>query len=92
MLNLGDDFAMYFVQEPPRVRRFTVHGIYETSLVDFDEKFILADLQHIQSLNNWENNQISGFEILIDNFDELDFLTWVVTREVGLQFQENGAL
>jgi len=91
-LNLGDDFAMYFIQEPPRLRRFTVHGIYETSLGDFDEKFILADLRHIQSLNNWESDQISGFEILIDDFDELDFLSWVVTREVGLQFQGNGAL
>ncbi len=49
-LNVGDDFAMYFVQEPPRLRRFTVQGIYETSLGDFDEKFILADIKHIQSL------------------------------------------
>ena len=91
-LKLGDDFAMYFVQEPPRLRKFTVHGIYETSLVDFDEKFIFADIQHIMSLNNWDSNQISGFEILLDDFNDLDLMTWLVSREVGLNFQDNGAL
>ena len=32
-LKTGDDVGMYFVQNPPRVRRFKIAGIYETGLV-----------------------------------------------------------
>lgn len=91
-LNVGDDFAMYFVQDPPRLRRFTIQGIYETSLVEFDRLFILADIGHIQRLNNWDDDQVSGFEIMIDRFPELDLMTFLVGREVGMEFQEDGSL
>jgi lipoprotein-releasing system permease protein len=32
-LKVGDKFAMYFVQEPPRVRMLTVAGIYDTKIL-----------------------------------------------------------
>lgn len=31
-LKTGDSFAMHFIQDPPRMRKFTISGIYETSL------------------------------------------------------------
>ncbi len=85
-LKTGDSFVMYFVQDPPRMRRFTVAGIYQTSLEDFDRKFVLADIKHIQRLNNWKPDQISGFEVTIDRFRNLDEMTWQVTRIVGTSF------
>ncbi len=85
-LKTGDSFVMYFVQDPPRMRRFTVAGIYQTSLEDFDRKFVLADIKHIQRLNNWKPDQVSGFEVTIDRFRDLDEMTWQVTRIVGTSF------
>ena len=62
-LEIGDDLVMYFVQKPTRVRKFIISGIYKTGLTEFDEITVLADLKHIQKLNNWNNNQIGGYEV-----------------------------
>ena len=90
MLTLGvdDDFAMYFVQDPPRMRRFTVKGIYDTSLEEMDKIFVLCDIQQIRRLNSWEDNQVSGFEVLIDNFNEIDFMHHRVREAIGYKFEE----
>jgi len=74
-LETGDPVAMYFVDKPPRMRKFIISGIYDTGLEDFDKKFILADIKHVQKLNGWDKNQISGFEIILDEFDEIKNLS-----------------
>ncbi|MDX2443782.1 MAG: ABC transporter permease [Bacteroidales bacterium] len=89
-LKVDDSFTMYFVQDPPRIRKFTVTGVYETSLEDFDKIFILADIGHIQKLNNWDDNQVSGFEITIDNFNDIQLKSWEVQDLVGLEITEGG--
>lgn len=91
-LEVGDDFAMYFVQDPPRLRRFTISGIYETSLEEFDKIYVLTDIGHIQRLNNWDENQVSGFEITIDRFSDLDLMTYLVRESVGFGFEEDGSM
>jgi len=90
-LKVGDSFSMYFVQDPPRMRKFTISGIYETSLEEFDKIYVIADIGHIQKLNNWSDNEVSGFEILLDNFEDLEEMTWVVQQEVGFGFEEDGS-
>ena len=71
-LKVGDVFDMFFVQEPPRVRRFTVDGIFDSQMAEFDRLFVLCDMRHIQRLNGWEPNQVTGFELLIDNFRNIE--------------------
>jgi lipoprotein-releasing system permease protein len=90
-LKPGDKFAMYFIDERPRNRVFTVSGIYQTSLVEFDKQFIIADIAHVQSLNNWEKDQITGFEILIDDYDKLDAMKESVFSLAGLTFNPDGS-
>lgn len=90
-LKVGDNVATFFVQDPPRMRKFTVSGIYETSMADFDQMFILCDLRHIQKLNNWTPNQISGFEITIDDFSKLNEMTSLVNDIAGYSFTNDGA-
>ena len=57
------------------MRKFTVSGIYQSSLEEFDRLFVLADIQQVRKLNNWQPDQVSGFEISIRNFDQLDEMT-----------------
>jgi lipoprotein-releasing system permease protein len=90
-LDVGDDVAVFFIQQPPRMRRFKITGIYNTSMEEFDKMFVFCDLKHIQRLNNWDNNMISGFEITIDNFDNLDDMTDEIRTIVGYDFFENGS-
>jgi lipoprotein-releasing system permease protein len=72
------------------MRAFEISGIYLTSLVEFDEKFALVDIKHIQKLNNWDQDQISGFEIIIEDFNKIDQLTQDVRDIVGFQFNPDG--
>jgi lipoprotein-releasing system permease protein len=90
-LNVGDRFAMYFINDRPRGRSFQVSGIYQTSLVEFDKQFILADIGHVQRLNNWDSSQVSGFEILINDYRELNRITYEVFSIAGTSFSENGS-
>lgn len=73
-LKVGDSFTAYFVQDPPRIRKFVVGGIYNTGIDDIDKVFVMCDIAHVQKLNNWNNDQISGFELGIKNFNDIDKL------------------
>lgn len=89
-LKVGDKIGAYFIQQPPRMRSFVISGIYETSLSEFDEKFALVDIKHIQKLNNWTDDQISGFEVSIEDFSQLDKMTDDVRSIVGFHFNPDG--
>ena len=71
-LEVGDRIKTYFFKEKIRARAFKIAGIYKTDLAEFDDLFILCDLRHIQSLNGWNDMQISGYEVTIKDFDLLD--------------------
>ncbi len=90
-LKPGDRFAMYFINDQPRGRSFTVSGIYRTSLMEFDKQFILADIGHLQSLNNWDSTQVSGFEILINDYSDLDQVSAEVFNIAGVSFNPDGS-
>ncbi len=85
-LKTGDDLIMYFInqgQSQPGVRKFKISGIYDTGLEEFDKTFVLGDIHHIQRLNKWDSTQVGGFEIFINNFDDLDAVTQTVYQNIG---------
>ena len=71
-LKVGDKVRTYFVQDPPRQRSFTLSGIYETGLPEYDTKFALVDLRHVQKLNDWDSLQVSGIEVLTRDYNKMD--------------------
>ena len=71
-LNIGNDILMYFIQNPTRVRKFKVSGVYKTDLTEFDEIMIIGDLKQIQKLNDWTKDKVGGYEVLVDNIENLD--------------------
>lgn len=89
-LKLNDGFISYFVQDPPRVRKFKIKGIYETGVEEIDKMVVLADIGHIQRLNDWTTDQISGFEINIGSFDQIDPMAMEISDIVGYSFNQDG--
>jgi lipoprotein-releasing system permease protein len=81
-LQTGDKVAAYFVQEPPRQRSFTIGGIYETELPEVDDRYILTDIRHVQKLNNWSPEQISGIEIRINDFNKIEEMGQQIHTEI----------
>jgi lipoprotein-releasing system permease protein len=82
-LKTGDSFAMLFIQDPPRMRKFTISGIYETSLEEFDKMYVFCDIGHIKRLNGWRDDQVSGFEVYIKDFNKLNEMTTAVRDSIG---------
>lgn len=91
-LKLGDDLGAYFIQDPPRMRKFIVSGIYNTQLTDLDKLFVLVDIKHLRKLNNWDDNQITGFEIQVEDFSKLVDYEIAVNRMVGNNFSPDGSV
>ena len=74
-LKLNDRAIVYFINENevvPRMLQLEVCGIYRTGFEEFDKLFILGDLQQIQRLNDWKSDQISGFEVIVDDFNRIE--------------------
>lgn len=86
-LHVGDKVRTYFVQDPPRSRRFVVSGIYETGLPEYDNMFALVDLRHIQSLNDWNSQQISGMEILIKDYNKIEEIGDFVHHQINYELK-----
>ncbi len=81
-LSVGDDAFLYFIQEPPRVRRLKVGGIYETGLEELDKIFVLGDIAHVQRLNDWSADQVGGFEILLENYRQMEAMNEIVLDNI----------
>lgn len=71
-LKLNDAVTLYFVQDPPRVRRFRVTGIYDTGFDEMDKLYVYADIRQVQKLNNWFEGAISGYEIHVDDYTRVE--------------------
>ncbi|ASB51054.1 ABC transporter permease [Alkalitalea saponilacus] len=91
-LQLGQDVFMYFFQEQIRARRYTIVGIYDSNLPDLDKMFVVADLRHIQRLNNWDADQIAGYEVLLNDFDKLDELWYEIYDLTASYISPEGAM
>lgn len=84
-IKLHDDAIIYFMNEDeslPRILQLKVCGIYRTGLEEFDNIFILGDLKYIQRLNDWEDHEISGFEITVGNFKKIDEIEQQVMAQI----------
>ncbi len=85
-LKLKDTFNLFFFKNnatTPNLRIFNIVGIYNSGFKDFDDKFVIGDIKHVQRLNKWESNQIGGFEVLLDDFDELEEKGSEIYQQVG---------
>lgn len=89
-LNVGDPILSYFVGESVKVRKFVICGIYRTGFTDFDERFILGDMNVVRRLNGWSDNQISGIELRVDNLRNLYEASDNVFFATANRFDEEG--
>lgn len=92
-IQTGDKVFAYFVNENGmRARRFTVCGIYETHLSEYDRNVVITDIYTIRRLNNWEPDMSTGFEITISDFDRLEDVTEALGNNINKVYDKNGCL
>ncbi len=72
-LQVGDPVRMFFVQDGKvRARRFTLSGIFDSHFEEFDKSLAYVDMRHLAQLNGWDSTKVSGYEVLLNNYDQMD--------------------
>jgi len=71
-LHLDDSFICYFIQEPVRARKYHISGIYQTNFADYDKLFVLGDIKQVRRTSGWDDDLVSGLEILVKDYNQLD--------------------
>lgn len=66
-LNVGDPMVTYFVGEKVKVRKFKVEGIYDNLLDTEGSLIVYVPIGDMQRLNEWEEDQVSAMEIMLDD-------------------------
>jgi len=83
-LNVNEDLRMYFISGSQTLgRKFHISGIFETGLEELDNMYVIGDIRHIQKLNSWSPEQVGGFEVLLDDFKDLDRMEKYIYRTIG---------
>jgi lipoprotein-releasing system permease protein len=90
-LKEGDQILIYFVQPgaPLRPRKLTVAGIYKTGIEEYDKLIAIGDLKLIQRLNNWEADQVGGYEIFLHDFNRMQYISENIVPEIPVGLQSN---
>lgn len=90
-LHAGDKVYAYFLSNNDvRARKFTVGGVFETNLKAFDSSLCFTDLYTTVKLNNWEPNQCTGAEILVDDFSQLDQISLAFAKRINRTSDSEG--
>ena len=71
-VDTGQSIMAYFFEETVKMRRFKIAAIYQTNLKQFDKTFAITDIHTVQRLNTWDAKQVSGVEVKLHDFDQLE--------------------
>jgi lipoprotein-releasing system permease protein len=81
---LNDSVFVFFFREDgsKTARWLKIAGIYKTSIDEYDKNFALGDINLIRKLNNWENDQIGGYEVFLHDYKKTDSLNKFIYAEL----------
>lgn len=83
-LTCGSRIFAYFIDDSGvRTRRFTIAGIYQTNLTQYDNVMCYTDLYTAVKLNGWQEDMASGAELQVSDFSKLDEVEDRVVRQVN---------
>lgn len=77
-IKLNDSIHIYFISAKDgttSVRKLQVCGIYKTGVEEYDKLFVIGDLRLLRRINNWDENEIGGYEIFINDYNKMDSIS-----------------
>ena len=90
-LKAGQRIFAYFIDHNGvRTRRFTISGIYQTNLKKYDEVMVYADLYTVVKLNGGEEDQASGAELTVNDFNQLQTTEDYIVKNINRTVDQYG--
>lgn len=90
-LDTGQSFIVSFLRFSEdstrfvhKQRKFVVCGVFKTDLPEIDEKLIICDHKQIRWVNRWNEDEVGGFEVVIEDPKQLEFINNKIHEKLGV--------
>jgi len=78
-IKVGDTVKLHFISlkgdNSNNTRKLKVVGIYKTGIEEYDKLFVFTDIKLLQQINNWQNNQIGGYELYLHDYHTMELVS-----------------
>ncbi|MFZ1456576.1 MAG: FtsX-like permease family protein [Saprospiraceae bacterium] len=83
MLKTGQKVVLSFLRDNQQLkRRFEISGIYNTGMEEYDKQFGVVDIRKLQEILGWNEGDVQGMEITLENNKDMDIISDYVYYEV----------
>ena len=90
-LKTGDKVYAYFISDTGvKMRRFTVSGIFQTNMSQFDNSLCFTDLYTARKLNNWDGQLCSGAEVRVADLQLINAVASRIADKVNRTTDHEG--
>lgn len=73
-------------ENPPEIRQFTIRGIYQTGIEQFDDVTVYLGIDATAALLGFEAGQASMIEVLLENTAQIRERTSIMDGEIGFPY------
>lgn len=74
-LDVNKKMIITFIKDKVKIKKaLLIKGIYKTGLEEYDNRFIIGNVSLSQNILEWNKDEFSGIEIMLDDIRDMDVM------------------